>query len=101
MHTFLRHATTGQYFQSLNVWTPDREEAHDFGLIAGAMKFARKLGLPGLELIVDVDDPKQIGNTPFEVFWRKVTHVRHRVTKRNFGRRRLTKAFQWRRKISR
>ena len=77
MRTLLRHASTGQYFQSLDTWTPDRDNAHDFGLIARAMKFAKKIGFPDLELIVSVDDPKQIRNTPFEVFWRKVLRAKH------------------------
>jgi hypothetical protein len=72
MRTLLRHASTGQYFQSLDTWTPDRENAHDFGLIARAMKFARKIGLPDLELILSVDDPHQFRTTPFQVFLRKV-----------------------------
>ena len=72
MRTLLRHASTGQYFQSLDTWTPDRDNAHDFGLIARAMKFAKKIGLPNLELIVSVDDPNQISNTPFEAFLRRV-----------------------------
>ena len=77
MRTFLRHATTGQYFQSLDNWTADREEAHDFGLIARARRFARKIRLPSLEWIIDVDDPKQVRGTPFEVFWRRAGHARH------------------------
>jgi hypothetical protein len=54
------------------MWTPDRDEAYDFGLIARAMKFARKVRLPNLELIIDVDDARQIGNTPFDTFLRRV-----------------------------
>jgi NhaC family Na+:H+ antiporter len=49
----------------------------DFGLIARAARFAKKIGLPGLELIVSVEDPKQISNTPFGVFWRKVLRTKH------------------------
>ena len=77
MQTLLRHASTGQYFQSLDSWTPDRDNAYDFGLIGRAMKFAKKIGLPDLELIVSVDDPQQLSNTPFEVFWRRILRVRH------------------------
>ena len=77
MRTLLRHASTGQYFQSLDSWTPDRNNAYDFGLIGRAMKFAKKIGLPDLELIVSVDDPQQLSNTPFEVFWRRILRVRH------------------------
>ena len=79
MRTFLRHATSGQYFRSLNTWTFDREEAHNFGLIARAMKVAKKLHLSSLELIVDFDDPNQIGDTPFDAFLRKVLHGRRQI----------------------
>jgi hypothetical protein len=72
MRTLLRHASTGQYFQSLDMWTPDRDNAYDFGLIGRAMKFARKIRLPDLELILSVDNPEQINKTPFQVFLRKV-----------------------------
>jgi hypothetical protein len=54
------------------MWTPDRDNAYDFGLIGRAMKFARKIGLPDLELILSVDNPEQINKTPFQVFLRKV-----------------------------
>ena len=36
------------------------------------MKFARKIRLPDLELILSVDNPEQINKTPFQVFLRKV-----------------------------
>ena len=52
--------------------TPDRDNAYDFGLIGRAMKFARKMRLPNLELILSVDNPEQISKTPFQVFLRKV-----------------------------
>lgn len=77
MKTFLRHAGSGQYFHSLDSWTPDRGEAHDFGLIHTAVKFAKKLRVPGLELILDFDEPKNIGNTPFERFWRRLVRSQH------------------------
>ena len=77
MKTLLRHTGTGQYFHSLDSWTPDRGEAHDFGLIHTAVKFAKKLRVPGLELILDFDKPQEIGNTPFEIFWRRMARGRH------------------------
>ena len=61
MKTLLRDIATGQYCQSLDKWTSDRDDAHDFGLIAKAMKFARKARLPGLELILSFDSPEQAG----------------------------------------
>ncbi len=69
MQTFLRHASTGQYFQSLDCWTPDRDNAHDFGLIARAVKFAKKTRLPNLELVLSFDDPSRVTATPFGKFW--------------------------------
>lgn len=77
MKTLLRHTGSGQYFRSLDSWTSDRGEAHDFGLIHTAVKFAKKLHVPGLELILDFDKPQEIGNTPFEIFWRRMSRGRH------------------------
>ena len=59
MKTLLRHIATGRYFQSLEKWTLERDDAHDFGLIATATKFARKAHITGLELILSFDSPKQ------------------------------------------
>jgi ABC-type proline/glycine betaine transport system ATPase subunit len=61
----------------LDNWTPDRDNAHDFGVIGRAMKFAKKIGLPDLELIVSVDDPQQLSSTPFQVFLRKFLRAGH------------------------
>ena len=59
MKTLLRHAPTGQYFQSVDKWTCERDDAYDFGLIAKAMKFVHKAHLSGLELILSFESPKQ------------------------------------------
>ena len=72
MQTFLRHASTGQYFQSLNQWTPDRAQAHDFGMAARALKFAEKSRLPNLELILSFDDVRRIATKPFKTLWRGI-----------------------------
>jgi hypothetical protein len=77
MKTLLRHATTGQYFHSLDTWTPDRDYAYDFGLIGRAAKFAKKIGFPDLELIVSVDDPQKVNNAPLGVFLRKLLRPKH------------------------
>lgn len=66
MRTFLRHVATGHYFQSLEKWTLDREEAFDFGIISKAMKVAHKLRIPELELELSFEDPEQRSSTPFE-----------------------------------
>jgi len=72
MHTFLRHASTGQCFEYLDRWTPDRDRAHDFGLVAKAVKFAQKMQLPNLELILSFDDPHQVTAMSFGKFRRRV-----------------------------
>ena len=76
VRTLLRHAPTGQYFQSLNRWTLDREDAHDFGLIARALRFAHRCGQPGLELVLFFDSPDQVTAIPFEKFRLGLSHSR-------------------------
>ncbi len=55
MRTLLRHAPTGQYFQSLEKWTKTPKNAHDFGFIARALRFVSKTGFPDMELIISFD----------------------------------------------
>jgi hypothetical protein len=78
MRTFLRHIATGQYFQSLERWTPDRDDAYDFGIIAKAMKVAHKTGVPDLELVLSLDDPDEVAATPFEKLLHGLLHTRKR-----------------------
>ncbi len=47
---------TGQYFQSLEKWTSNPDEAHDFRRLSRAMKFAVKAGFTDMELIVALDE---------------------------------------------
>ena len=61
---------TGHYFQSLEKWTIDRDEAYDFGLVSKAMKVAHKLRILDLELVLSFDEPGQAAATPFEKFLR-------------------------------
>jgi hypothetical protein len=61
----------------LDTWTPDRDNAHDFGLINRAAKFAKKIGLPDLELIVSVDDPQKLSNAPLGAFLRNLLRPKH------------------------
>lgn len=75
MRTFLRHIATGQYFQSLDKWTPDRDDAFDFGIVSKAVKIARKLRIPELELVLSFDDPEQAAATPFEKFLFGLAHT--------------------------
>jgi hypothetical protein len=77
MRTFLRHVATGQYFHSLDKWTPDADEAYDFGLVARAMKFAHKARIPGLELILSLEGPEQETAVLFEQFRRGLPHAKH------------------------
>ena len=76
MKTFLRHVATGQYFESLDKWTPDAEEAHDFGLVARAVRFAQKAHIPGLELILSLDAPEKETPVRFERFRLALPHAK-------------------------
>ena len=58
MRTLLKHAPTGQYFQSLEKWTKNRKKAHDFRFIERAMRFVSKTGFPDMELILSFENPK-------------------------------------------
>ena len=69
---------TRQYFQSLEKWTLDREDAFDFGLVSKAMKIAHKLRIPDLELVLSLDEPEQAATTPFSAFLRGLSHPRKR-----------------------
>jgi hypothetical protein len=78
MKTLLRDMATRRYFQSQEKWTPDRDDAYDFGLVSKAVRIARKLHIPDLELVLSLDDPDQAGATPFEQFLRGLSHPRKR-----------------------
>ncbi len=54
MRTLLRHAPTGQYFQSLDKWTKSPRKAHDFRFIDLALKFVHKTRFPDMELILSL-----------------------------------------------
>jgi len=57
---------TRHYFQSLEKWTPDRDDAYDFGFISRAMKIAHKLRFSDLELELSFDGPEQAAATQFQ-----------------------------------
>ena len=61
---------TRRYYQSLERWTPDRDDAYDFGIISKAMKLAHKLRVPDLEVVLSFDDREPATTTPFEKFLR-------------------------------
>ncbi len=70
---------TRRYFQTPEKWTPDREEAYDFGFISKAMRIASKLGIPNLELELSLDGPEQVNGTSFGHFLHRLSHPgRHR-----------------------
>lgn len=69
MKMFLRHRSTGQYFQALNRWTLDRDSAHDFQAITRAIRVARKLKVPELEVVLAFDDPAQRAPRSFADLW--------------------------------
>ena len=78
---------TGHYFQSLEKWTIDRDEAYDFGLVSKAMKVAHKLRILDLELVLSFDEPGQAAATPFEDFLRGLSRDRkHPVAARGASR---------------
>jgi hypothetical protein len=80
MKTFLRDMATRQYFQSVEKWTLDREDAYDFGLVSKAMKIAHKLRIPDLELVLSLDEPEQAATTPLAAFLRKLSQPsKHRL----------------------
>ena len=81
MHTLLRHIPTGQYFQSLDKWTTDREDAHDFCLIARALRFAHRLGLPDLELLLCFDSTDRMTAIPFQKFVLGLSPARKRAVR--------------------
>jgi hypothetical protein len=66
MRTLLRHTPSGKYFQSLEKWTSDPKKAHDFGLIARALRFAIKAGFPQMELVLTFAPPKKSREFVFE-----------------------------------
>ncbi len=78
MKTFLRDMATRQYFQSVEKWTPDRDDAYDFGLISKAMRIAHKLRIRELELELSLDDPTEVAVTPFEQFLHELSHSKKR-----------------------
>lgn len=59
---------TRRYFKSSESWTADRDDAYDFGLAAKAVRLARKLRVPNLEVVLSFDDQEPAAATPFERF---------------------------------
>ena len=57
MRTLLRHALTGQYYQSSGKWTTKPEQAHDFRFITRAMHFVRRTNCRNMEVGLQFEDP--------------------------------------------
>jgi len=77
---------TGHYFRAPKKWTLEREEAYDFGFISKAVKVARKLHIPNLELVLWFDDLDQEPAAPFEKFLFGLSHDKHHVPRRRASR---------------
>ncbi len=78
MRTLLRHIGSGEYFQALERWTLDRDEAYDFGMIPRALNFAHRASLVDTELILAFDDREQVPGIPLEKFRLGLTRHRRR-----------------------
>lgn len=76
MKTLLRDIETRQYFQSLDKWTPDSDEAYDFGLVARAVRFAHKASLTGMELLLSLDGPEEAADFPPKKFGLSWSHLK-------------------------
>ena len=76
MKTLLRDMATRRYFQSEARWTSDRDDAFDFGVLSKAVKIAQKLRIPDLEVVLSVDNPEQVIDTPFAKFLRELSQPR-------------------------
>jgi hypothetical protein len=59
MRTLLRHALTGQYYQSSGKWTTNPERAYDFRVLPRAIRFARQTNSPNMEVDLSFDTPQQ------------------------------------------
>ncbi len=55
MRTLLRHALTGQYYQSSGKWTTRPDQAHDFRYVDQAVRFARQTKCPNMEVDLSFD----------------------------------------------
>lgn len=73
---------TRQYFQSPQKWTPDRDDAYDFGVASRAVNLAHKLGIRTLELVVSLDDPQAVAHTPVAQFLHDLSHPQRRLAPR-------------------
>jgi hypothetical protein len=66
MKTLLRDPSTGQYFEALERWTPNRDQAYDFGPISRAVKFAHKAHFADMELVLAFETTEPEPALPFQ-----------------------------------
>ena len=66
MRTLLRHPASRHYFKALGKWTLDSDQAHDFGPVLRAARFACKAGFADMELVVSLDYPEIVAELSFE-----------------------------------
>ena len=74
---------TRRYFQSLEKWTSDRDDAFDFGLISKAMRAAQKLRIADLELVLSFDGSDHATATSFERFLFGLSRSKNRQVRAN------------------
>jgi len=66
MRTLLRNPSSGHYFAALGKWTLDRDEAHDFGPVRRAVRFACKAGFADMDLVLSFDNAAGVAALPFK-----------------------------------
>src|SRR5438105_34349 len=86
MRTLLRHAPTGQYFQSLGNWTTTPQNAHDFRFIARALRFVSKTGFADMELILSLEQPGGSHESIFEAVTSQLRETRKASQGNDLGR---------------
>jgi hypothetical protein len=66
MKTLLQDVRSGVYFQGLENWTPQAEEAFDFKNTERAIRFVRDAGLKDVELVFAFPDPRYNIHVPVD-----------------------------------
>jgi hypothetical protein len=67
---------TRRYFQSVQKWTPDRDDAYDFEFISKAMRVAHKLRIADLELVLSLDDTERLDGTSVKTLLHRPSQLR-------------------------
>ena len=82
MRTLLRHALTGQYYQSSGKWTTKPDQAHDFRYVDQAVQFARKTKCPNMEVNLSFDPGNEAAPLCFKDFLWLADREEERVSKK-------------------